>query len=592
MAQKHLVCQGAICQCCFGNAPDKLKVLTQIKAFINEEEPQEKLVATTADVAATFEKNTFGLCQMQPLPGGGYKPCQIMIAQWSGAYENITYEENNGHPLLEDSKAICPIGGKDCISIINHGQVAEITNRNLHSADPIKMDMINPFMDFAAFRNKEEEKLSTPDFDIKIELVERTFTPLGIKGFYGYPENAFLKFDMKVLGQGVDDWCLELFHKGTLLYKGVANAVGLEGVTATKGSVEPNNSHSDRYYPEGHYEILWSGFDKDDIYDSSILTSEEGIEVKITGFAVGVEKSYTMPEPIKFQYNEVDWADVKIDKNLHKIDITLRVNLQDGGAEGLENAGDVPLAEIARWNNTPPITSRTRSFKDLEKLALEGISYHWGRNQNHAVAKDVKINGEKYEVYVTAINTTDNAMDDIELVFSTNTFWGRSNNPGCVTGFKSFLANVAQYIPYIPLNETIFYNVGYVNNVYRFENHFLFKNDWFYIDDAPLYKNSISKVDKEFSYTSAHEIGHNVLRAYSEGAGGSADYSYKHKGSSGYSDTIPTAEGGFDYPKSGEIDLMKYYNNAPYFLNYDFERIVAENKDVLGLIWLTKISVK
>ena len=37
---------------------------------------------------------------------------------------------------------------------------------------------------------------------------------------------------------------------------------------------------------------------------------------------------------------------------------------------------------------------------------------------------------------------------------------------------------------------------------------------------------------------------------------------------------------------------MKYYNNASYFLNYDFERIVAENKDVLGLIWLTKISVR
>ena len=47
MSQKHLVCQGATCQCQFGNAPDKLKVLTQTKAFINEEEPQEKLVATT-----------------------------------------------------------------------------------------------------------------------------------------------------------------------------------------------------------------------------------------------------------------------------------------------------------------------------------------------------------------------------------------------------------------------------------------------------------------------------------------------------------------------------------------------------------------
>ena len=158
----NLVCQGATCQCQFGNAPDKLKVHTQTKAFINEEEPQEKLVATTADVGATFEKNTFGLCQMQPLPGGGYKPCQAMVTQWSGAYENVTYEENNGHPLLEDSKATCPIGGKDCISIINHGQVAEITNRNLHNADPIKMDMINPFMDFATFRNEVLDELTQP----------------------------------------------------------------------------------------------------------------------------------------------------------------------------------------------------------------------------------------------------------------------------------------------------------------------------------------------------------------------------------------------------------------------------------------------
>ena len=85
-----------------------------------------------------------------------------MVTQWSGAYENVTYEENNGHPLLEDSKATCPIGGKDCISIINHGQVAEITNRNLHSADPIKMDMINPFMDFREFTFTELAKKVKP----------------------------------------------------------------------------------------------------------------------------------------------------------------------------------------------------------------------------------------------------------------------------------------------------------------------------------------------------------------------------------------------------------------------------------------------
>ena len=185
MSQKHLVCQGATCQCQFGNAPDKLKVLTQTKAFINEKEPQEKLVATTADVGATFEKNTFGLCQMQPLPGGGYKPCQAMVTQWSGAYENVTYEENNGHPLLEDSKATCPIGGKDCISIINHGQVAEITNRNLHSADPIKMDMINPFMDFATFRNQEEMSKTPKLIDYYITDVEGNRIESDITNYIG-----------------------------------------------------------------------------------------------------------------------------------------------------------------------------------------------------------------------------------------------------------------------------------------------------------------------------------------------------------------------------------------------------------------------
>lgn len=37
---------------------------------------------------------------------------------------------------------------------------------------------------------------------------------------------------------------------------------------------------------------------------------------------------------------------------------------------------------------------------------------------------------------------------------------------------------------------------------------------------------------------------------------------------------------------------MKYYNNDPFYLDYDFERIIAEDKDVLGLIWLTGIDIK
>ncbi|NRS94105.1 hypothetical protein HNQ03_003205 [Chryseobacterium sp. 16F] len=76
MSEKHLVCQGAICQCNYGTTPDKLKVLTQTKRFINDKEGSTKLMATNMDIgASTFEKNTFGPCKMQPIPGGGFKPC-------------------------------------------------------------------------------------------------------------------------------------------------------------------------------------------------------------------------------------------------------------------------------------------------------------------------------------------------------------------------------------------------------------------------------------------------------------------------------------------------------------------------------------
>jgi hypothetical protein len=35
---------------------------------------------------------------------------------------------------------------------------------------------------------------------------------------------------------------------------------------------------------------------------------------------------------------------------------------------------------------------------------------------------------------------------------------------------------------------------------------------------------------------------------------------------------------------------MKYYNDGPR--RYDYDRIIADEVDVLGLIWLTKINIK
>ncbi|CAA0255733.1 hypothetical protein JIP32914_90009 [Tenacibaculum maritimum] len=66
-------------------------------------------------------------------------------------------------------------------------------------------------------------------------------------------------------------------------------------------------------------------------------------------------------------------------------------------------------------------------------------------------------------------------------------------------------------------------------------------------------------------------------------------YSYGHKGSV---NTITQSESSNAkaYPKKGEIDIMPYYTN---WLSYNQRnRMVAAMKDVLSLIWLTKIELK
>lgn len=146
MSEKHLVCQGAIVKCNYGATPDKLKVLTQAKRYINDKEGSKKLMATHMDIGTTFEKNTFGPCKMQPLPGGGFKPCQAVVTAWSGFYDKITLQDNNGKALLEDSKATCPIGGKDCITIVNHGQTAEVSQKNVENADDEVLAELFPFV--------------------------------------------------------------------------------------------------------------------------------------------------------------------------------------------------------------------------------------------------------------------------------------------------------------------------------------------------------------------------------------------------------------------------------------------------------------
>lgn len=86
--------------------------------------------------------------------------------------------------------------------------------------------------------------------------------------------------------------------------------------------------------------------------------------------------------------------------------------------------------------------SRTKSFSDLEKLAIEGLNYHWGRNKNHAVGKSISVNGELFEVYVNSINVENNAIKSPSIKYLTNESPGRSRN--------------------LELSRILYYNVGYL----------------------------------------------------------------------------------------------------------------------------------
>lgn len=151
MSEKHLVCQGAICSCKFGSVPDKLKVLTQSKRYINDKDGSQKLMATHMDIGKTFEKNLFGSCAKL-----NNAPCQVVVTQWSGFYEKITLQDNSGKALLEDSKATCPIGSPDCITIINHGQIMEASAQNVENAEKEVLMELFPFTDLGEYIRKTD----------------------------------------------------------------------------------------------------------------------------------------------------------------------------------------------------------------------------------------------------------------------------------------------------------------------------------------------------------------------------------------------------------------------------------------------------
>lgn len=448
------------------------------------------------------------------------------------------------------------------------------------------------------------------DFDITFSLgQDKSIVPLGILDFDNNYENPYFSFKYSLSGAKIDMLNLQIIDEnGDALYdmsylKPIIITAAKKPFILTEAKKEvpkfdPENpvkswdyesvfkKHllSDPDYTQpGSYIIHWDGFDSSDIYDSKKFDNKK-YKAKITAIKNGKQKRIEIP--FSTQYEKVKWVDVKIDRKAKKIDVALRVNLKDGGAQAfeLEKYKDsfddprlpafrtrypwekIPEQALIKAKRKPAFKSRSRTYEQLKQLAIEGLGYHWGRNEKHAVACGVMIAGESYQVFMNAVNLDDDdkAIDDISLIYNTNASWMRSGNPGTIEGPISAIGNLFS-------REAICYNVGYI----------LYSDGWGY--------SSESHEDSNYKDTSAHEIGHTILKAY-----GGTIYSYGHKDSVNFA-TQRQKDSAPQYPMSGEIDIMPYYKDnslggeskQPDY----FKRRAAAEKDVLGILWLTKLTI-
>lgn len=137
MSEKHFVVQGATCKCDYGASPDKLKIASNDRDYINDGSGDAKPIASTKDIGQPLEAKTFGRCSK--VNSG----CSVNITKWDSFYDKITLT-NGGKILTEDSKATCAVSGTPCITIISHGQVAQVSSAHFDNVEVSTMAALNP----------------------------------------------------------------------------------------------------------------------------------------------------------------------------------------------------------------------------------------------------------------------------------------------------------------------------------------------------------------------------------------------------------------------------------------------------------------
>ncbi len=403
----------------------------------------------------------------------------------------------------------------------------------------------------------------------KKEKPNNNFVPLGIEGLDNLPEEKGVSFEICIEEDCFDSIEINILQNNKIVntsHLGMVITGELYATVPEKENLtdkEKREEEGQGEYKTGKYEYVWDGFNENNIFDSTKIFKGE-YKARIKGKCKGKEYTYECaPFYLELKDGNINWVDIKIDVDLKRIDLTVRLNLKDGGENGVTRFSNVPQVSQTLAGNISPITARTKSFTDLKQLALDGIAKHWGRNKNNKVGKNINIDGVQYEVYVSAINSIKESLSEVKLIYRTNKAPKRSSNPGTIKDFYSFIANI------VP--RRIFYNTGYL---YYSTNKNKPNKGWFWRKD--------SDTDLWCMETAAHEIGHDVLNFI-----GGGYYSVKHKGTSTF--ITQKALPRNPYPKNSnmEIDLMKYYSDKEH-LSY-INRVVMAEQDLKALINLIKV---
>ncbi|WP_432708437.1 hypothetical protein [Pedobacter sp.] len=356
-------------------------------------------------------------------------------------------------------------------------------------------------------------KTTVPQFNFSLPRKHDVVVPLGIPDANNHPSNPYFLFNYSINNPSIIKLSYEVFDANGELYYSL-------NLPAAYGT-------------PGEYKLLWDGFDNQDIFDSRRF-DHKPFKASLT--ACWPEGSKTLSVFFAARYHVVPWLDVIISRPEKRINVILRTHFKDGGSATADRSFKENKA------------ARERSYEDLLRLAQEGICYHWSRNRNHPVGKNIVLTDSiAYEVFVETVNTYHHAIKTPSIVYQSNGRMRRSRN--------------------WELSRLLFYNVGKLKRAGK------------WLEKKPLL------ADADFKQTAAHEIGHEILLAY-----GGHIYSKTHKGSSTLLTQRPL--GNYLLPSTGEIDLMLYYvtqPDHPVSSNF-YKRNVASERDVKSLIWLAQIA--